>query len=171
MELSRDMHEYAQFDIEFTNRMLSQPVKKIGYYNPFWEQAVNEWISEQPCQIEDRWEKEARELREREQALKAKNVQIAEINRQIDDLKKQLEKLEHGRMGKEGANGTVLKIEKRFEPGGKGYCYAAIRADGEWYLTGIGYAGTKKYTWEELKAFVGRHSRVWAMTAREELVD
>lgn len=138
---------------------------------PTWETAVNQWMSEQPIPIVDRWEADKIKKQKEEYALAAKNVQIAEINKQIDELKKQLEKLEHGRLGREGANGTVLKIEKRFDSKGKGYAYAAIRADGEWYLTGVGFAGTRKYTWEELKSFIGKYSRVWAMTAREELID
>lgn len=100
-----------------------------------------------------------------------KNDEINALRSQVAQLTKKLEKLEHGRMGKEPANGTVFKIEKRYDKFGKGYFFAAIRAENLWYLTGAGVDGSKSYTWEALKKFIGPYSRVWAMTAREELVD
>lgn len=99
-----------------------------------------------------------------------KNDEINALKSQIADLTKKLEKVEHGRMGKEPANGTVFKIEKRFSSSGPKYSYAAIRADGMWYLTGTSGAGIRSYTWEGLKKFVGDYSRVWAMNPKEELV-
>lgn len=100
-----------------------------------------------------------------------KNEEIKKLQDQIAIMQKQLVKLELGRMGKEPANGSVFKIEKRFsKSGGTTYAYAAIRAGGLWYLTGTGVAGSKVYTWEQLKTFIGEYSRVWVMTAKEELV-
>ncbi len=99
-----------------------------------------------------------------------KTDEINALKSQIADLTKKLEKVEHGRMGKEPANGTVFKIEKRFSSGGPKYSYAAIRADGMWYLTGTTGAGIRDYTWEGLKKFVGEYSRVWVMNPKEELV-
>lgn len=154
-----NMYEYCRFDTELMMRQLS------------WTQAVDEWTSEQPVQILDRWEQEAKDRKEKEKALTAKNTKIAEIQAEISKLQKKLEVVQHGRMGKEPSNGSVFKIEKRFDAGGKGYAYAAIKADGKWYLTGTGFAGSKTYDWEGLKDFIGKYSRVWAMTVREELVD
>lgn len=153
------VHAYGLYDTKILARQLG------------WTQAVDEWTSEQPVQIMDRWEQEIREKREKEKALATKNVEIAKIQAEISKLQKQLEVVQHGRMGKEPQNGSVFKIEKRFEAGGKGYAYAAIKADGKWYLTGTGFAGNRVYTWDELKDFIGKYSRVWAMTVREELVD
>lgn len=100
-----------------------------------------------------------------------KNVELANLKAELAKVQAKIDKLEYGRLGKEPANGTVFKIEKRFDIGGKGYQYAAIRAGGMWYVTGTAGAGTKQYTWEELKTFIGKYSRVWSMTVREELVD
>lgn len=99
-----------------------------------------------------------------------KNDEINALKSQIAELTKKLEKVEHGRLGKEPANGTVFKIEKRFSSNGLKYSYAAIRADGMWYLTGTTGAGIRAYNWEQLKVFVGEYSRVWIMTTKEELV-
>lgn len=153
------VHAYGLYDTKILARQLG------------WTRAVDEWTSEQPVQIMDRWEQEIREKREKEKALATKNVEIAKIQAEISKLQKQLEVVQHGRMGKEPQNGSVFKIEKRFEAGGKGYAYAAIKADGNWYLTGTGFAGNKIYTWDQLKDFIGKYSRVWVMTVREELVD
>jgi hypothetical protein len=103
--------------------------------------------------------------------MTTRNEELAKLRAEVTKLNKKIESLEHGRMGKEPANGAVFKIEKRFEKNGKGYGYAAIKADGKWYLTGTGWDGTKSYDWDGLKKFIGEHSRVWVMTAREELVD
>lgn len=101
-----------------------------------------------------------------------KNDEINALKSQIADMERKISKLELGRMGKEPANGTVFKIEKRYSrSSGTSYTFAAIRAGGLWYLTGTGADGTKSYTWETLKAFIGQYSRVWMMTAKEELVD
>lgn len=99
-----------------------------------------------------------------------KNDEINALKSQIADLQKKLERVELGRMGKEPANGTVFKIEKRYQKYGTGYYFSAIRAEGFWYLTGTGSDGSKRYDWEGLKKFIGEHSRVWAMTAKEELI-
>lgn len=108
---------------------------------------------------------------EKEGDMVTKNVKIDQLKQQIESLKAQVELLELGRMGKEPANGSVFKIEKRYQKYSAGYTFAAIKADGFWYLTGTGNDGTKRYTWEELKKFIGNYSRVWEMTSRKELVD
>lgn len=100
-----------------------------------------------------------------------KNDEINALRSQLADLNKKLSKLENGRMGLEPANGTVFKIEKRYSKSAPGYVFAAVRANGRWYLTGTGVDGRKEYTWEQLKTFIGEYSRVWVMTAKEELVD
>lgn len=100
-----------------------------------------------------------------------KNDEINALRSKIAELNAKVEKLEYGRMGKEPANGTVLKIEKRFSENGPKYVYAAVRANGLWFLTGTVGAGTKEYTWETLKEFVGKYSRVWLMGASKEFVD
>lgn len=98
--------------------------------------------------------------------------QIAKLKAEIDKLNQQVVKLELGRMGKEPANGTVLKIEKRFSAASSDkYSYAAIKAAGSWFLTGTSGSGTKIYTWEELKTFIGKYSRVWLMAPSKEFVD
>lgn len=100
-----------------------------------------------------------------------KNEEIKKLQAEIQHLTNKVSKLEHGRMGKEPANGTVFKIEKKYSQMGPRYVYAAVRADGAWYLTGTSGAGVKQYDWEELKSFIGTHSRVWSMTTSKELVD
>jgi hypothetical protein len=100
-----------------------------------------------------------------------KAVELANLKAEMAKLQAKIDKVEYGRFGKEPANGSVFKIERRFEQFGKGYTYAAVRADGNWYLTGTVGAGLKVFSWEELKTWVGKYSRVWVMTAREELVD
>lgn len=100
-----------------------------------------------------------------------KNEEIAKLQADIAKLTQKVEKLQLGRMGKEPANGTVFKIEKRYQKTGAGYVFAAVRAGGFWYLTGTGVDGSRQYTWETLKKFIGDYSRVWTMTAKEELVD
>lgn len=100
-----------------------------------------------------------------------KNDEINALKSKIAELNAKVEKLEHGRLGKEPANGTVLKVEKRFSENGPKYVYAAVRANGMWYLTGTVGAGIREYTWETLKEFVGKYSRVWLMGASKEFVD
>lgn len=100
-----------------------------------------------------------------------KNDEINALRSKIAELNAKVEKLEYGRMGKEPANGTVLKIEKRYSSTGPKYVYAAIKAAGEWYLTGTTGAGVKVYTWDQLKAYIGEHSRVWLMSPSKEFVD
>ncbi len=100
-----------------------------------------------------------------------KNDEINALRSKIAELNAKVEKLEHGRLGKEPANGTVLKIEKRYSSTGPKYVYAAIKAAGEWYLTGTTGAGVKVYTWDQLKTYVGEHSRVWLMSPSKEFVD
>lgn len=103
--------------------------------------------------------------------MTTKNEEIALLKAEIGKLTAKLEKVEHGRWGKEPANGSVFKIERRFEARGAGYTYAAVRAGGLWYITGTRGDAMKQYTWEELKAWAGKYSRVWKMTVVEELVD
>jgi hypothetical protein len=100
-----------------------------------------------------------------------KTEEIAKLKAEAVKLAAKIEKLELGRWGKEPANGSVYKIERRFERNGSGYTYAAVKAGGFWYLTGTRSEALKALTWDELKTWAGKYSRVWAMTAREELVD
>lgn len=100
-----------------------------------------------------------------------KNVELANLKAEAAKLQARIEKLEYGRFGKEPANGSVFKIERRFEQFGKGYTYAAVRAEGWWYLTGTRQEAGKPMTWEQLKTWAGKYSRVWSMTVKEELVD
>jgi len=86
-------------------------------------------------------------------------------------LAKRIDKLEFGRWGREPANGTVFKIEKRFSSVGDKYAYAAIKAGGMWYLTGSRGETTNPRTWDQLQTWAGKYSRVWKMTTSEELVD
>lgn len=100
-----------------------------------------------------------------------KNVELANLKAEAAKLQARIEKLEYGRFGKEPANGSVFKIERRFEQFGKGYTYSAVRADGYWYLTGTRNEASRPLTWEELKTWAGKYSRVWRMTVAEELTD
>lgn len=100
-----------------------------------------------------------------------KNDEINALRSKIAELNAKVEKLEHGRLGKEPANGTVLKVEKKYSSTGPKYVYAAVRANGDWYLTGTMGAGVKVYTWDQLKAYIGEHSRVWLMSPSKEFVD
>ncbi len=110
------------------------------------------------------------EINEKEWEMdKAQELKL--LKEQSQALAKRIEKLEHGRWGKEPANGSSFKIEKRFSTTGDRYTYLAYKAGGLWYLTGTGYDGTKSYTWEKLKEFAGKYARAWRMTAAEELLD
>lgn len=100
-----------------------------------------------------------------------KNVELASLKAELAKVQAKIDRLEHGRLGKEPANGTVFKVERRFDAAGKGYSYAAVRADGKWYITGTRGDAVKAMDWEEFKRWVGKYSRVWSMTVREELVD
>lgn len=103
--------------------------------------------------------------------MTTKNEELAKLKAEISKLNAQVEKLEYGRWGKEPANGSVFKIERRFEARGTGYTYAAVRASGLWYITGTRGDAIKSYTWEGLQVWAGKYSRVWKMTVVEELVD
>lgn len=103
--------------------------------------------------------------------MKTKLEEIQDLKDQIKRLNSKLEKVEYGRWGKEPANGSVFKIERRFEAGGKGYTYAAVRAEAWWYITGTRGDATKALSWAELQRWAGKYSRVWKMTVVEELVD
>ena len=100
-----------------------------------------------------------------------KVAELKLLKEQAKALDKRIEKLEYGKWGKEPANGTVFKIEKRFSSLGDKYVYAAIKADGLWYLTGTRGETTSSRTWEQLKTFAGKYSRVWRLTVAEELLD
>jgi hypothetical protein len=100
-----------------------------------------------------------------------KTEEIAKLKAEAVKLAAKIEKLELGRWGKEPANGSVFKIERRYERFGTGYTFAAVKAGGLWYITGTKAESNRSYNWEELKTWAGKYSRVWAMTAREELVD
>lgn len=100
-----------------------------------------------------------------------KNEQIQALKEELRKTQVKLDKLQYGRWGKEPANGTVFKIERRYERLGVGYTFAAVKASGLWYITGTKSESTRCYTWEELQAWAGKYSRVWKMTVAEELVD
>jgi len=100
-----------------------------------------------------------------------KNEEIAKLQAEIAKLNAKVTKIQHGRWGVEPANGSVFKIERRYERNGTGYTFAAVKAGGLWYLTGTKSESAHSYTWEELKAWAGKYSRVWKMTVAEELVD
>lgn len=100
-----------------------------------------------------------------------KNEEIAKLQAEINKLNAKVTKLQHGRWGVEPANGSVFKIERRYERNGVGYTFSAVKAGGLWYLTGTKAESAKAYNWEGLKEWAGKYSRVWRMTAAEELVD
>jgi hypothetical protein len=100
-----------------------------------------------------------------------KAAEIKLIKDQQAALYKRLEKLEHGKWGKEPANGGMFKIEKTFYAGGAKYKYLAIREAGVWHLSGTSADAKKTYSWEALKAFAGSRARVWKLTVAEELLD
>jgi hypothetical protein len=102
--------------------------------------------------------------------MKTKEQELKDLKAELAKVQKQIDKIEHGRLGKEPANGSVFKIERKFERYGTGYTYSAVRADGKWYLTGTRGDATKAMSWDELKRWIGDYSRVWVMTAKEELV-
>jgi restriction endonuclease S subunit len=157
---------------EYTNDVAKLRAYNYGIFDAnLMAKSFNYWTQASPFQIMDRWEADNFKKLQKEKEMTAKNVQVAELKAEIAKLTKKLEKVEHGRWGKEPSNGAVFKIEKRFENGGTAYYYAAIKANGEWHLTGTGYAASQVYTWDELQSWAGKYSRVWVMTAREELVD
>lgn len=51
--------------------------------------------------------------------------------------------------GDDHKDGTVLAFRKRFEQFGPSYSYAAIRANGRWYMTG-GRSSAQGCSWAEL---------------------
>lgn len=103
--------------------------------------------------------------------MNTKNVEIALLKTEVDKLNAKIKKLQFGRFGEEPSNGAVFKIERRFEQYGKGYTYAAVRAGGSWFLTGTRGDAVKEMSWEQLKTWAGKYSRVWKMTVAEEMVD
>lgn len=100
-----------------------------------------------------------------------KVTELKLLKEQQTALLKRIERLEFGKWGKEPANGSVFKIEKRFSSIGEKYFYAAIRAGGSWYLTGTRGEAVGAKTWEQLQTWVGKYARVWRMTTAEELLD
>jgi polyhydroxyalkanoate synthesis regulator phasin len=107
---------------------------------------------------------------EKEWAM-TKEEEVKLLKEQMNALSKKIEKLEHGKWGKEPTNGAMLKIEKTFYQGGAKYKYLAIKEGGVWHLTGTSPEAKKTYTWETLKAFAGSRARVWRLTVAEELLD
>jgi|SRR5687768_1962715 len=100
-----------------------------------------------------------------------KVAELQLLKDQAKALEKRIEKLEHGKWGKEPANGGMFKIEKTYTQGGQKYVYLAVKANGLWYLTGTNSEGQKSYTWDGLKNFAGKYARVWRLTVAEELLD
>lgn len=100
---------------------------------------------------------------------KAQELEL--LKSQAKALEKRIEKLEHGKWGKEPANGSMFKIEKRFSSYGDKYTYLALKAGGDWYLTGTRGETQAPRTWEQLKTFAGKYARVWRLTVAEELLD
>lgn len=117
--------------------------------------------------LKKRWEKETKPM------AMSKEDELNLLKEQQKSLAKRIEKLEYGKWGKEPSNGAMFKIEKKFSSLGTApkYSYAALKANGVWYLTGTGNDGTKSYSWEALKKFAGQYSRVWRLTVAEELLD
>ena len=56
------------------------------------------------------------------------------------------------RYGEEGPDGTVVSFRRRFPNSLTRYRYAAIRANGLWYITGPN--SPKGYTWEEFTTWL-----------------
>lgn len=110
------------------------------------------------------------EIFEKEWAM-TKDEELKLLKEQQANLAKRIEKLEHGRWGREPANGAMFKIEKSYSPSGQRYAFVALKASGFWYLTGTGTESMKMYSWEGLKSFAGSHARVWRLTAAEELLN
>lgn len=103
--------------------------------------------------------------------MPTKTEELRKLKDQVAKINAQIEKLELGRWEREPANGSVFKIERRYSEDGKGYYFAAVRADGLWYLTGTRADSNRSYTWDELQAWAGKYSRVWKLTVAKELVD
>lgn len=112
-------------------------------------------------------------IKETKPMAMSKEDELNLLKEQQKSLAKRIEKLEYGKWGKEPSNGAMFKIEKKFSSLGTApkYSYAALKANGMWYLTGTGNDGTKSYSWEALKKFAGQYSRVWRLTVAEELLD
>lgn len=161
----------AQAKLESKRELARQALLRVGYCSATesmgWHQITNASSLEDLEKACDAYGIVYNE----EGEMVTKNEQIAELKAQIAQLNKKLELVEYGRWGKEPANGAVFKIDKRFDANRTGYIYAAVKAQGVWYLTGTGFAGSRTYTWKELQEWAGKYSRVWVMTAREELVD
>jgi cell division protein FtsB len=103
--------------------------------------------------------------------MMSKEQELQLLKDQMKALDKKIEKLEHGKWGKEPSNGTAFKIEKSYVSGGQRYAFVALKAGGLWYLTGTGTEAAKSYTWDGLKAVAGKYARVWRLTVAEELLD
>lgn len=90
---------------------------------------------------------------------------IEQANNAIVQLKKKI------RFGVEPSGGSIIKFEKRYNGSlSTKYTYAALREGQTWYLTGTGSSGTKSYTWDELKKFIG-DGKAWNMTVKEQIPD
>jgi hypothetical protein len=103
--------------------------------------------------------------------MMTKEEELKLLKEQMGALNKKIEKLEHGKWGKEPANGGMFKIEKTFYAGGSKYKYLALKEAGLWHLSGSGADAKKTYSWEQLKTFAGSRARVWRLTVAEELLD
>jgi hypothetical protein len=68
----------------------------------------------------------------------------------------------------EHGDGSILCWEKRFQPLGPVYTFAAIKAGGLWYVTGKWQVGMLWLPFVE--KFLADAERVWAVTVMEEIL-
>jgi hypothetical protein len=88
--------------------------------------------------------------------MTVRRVRIAELESRMRALAADLDRLKNWPDEPFGDH-SVIKFTKRFHGGGgASYIYAAIKANGRWYLTGKANSGnTVSKTWEELCEFAG----------------
>lgn len=72
------------------------------------------------------------------------------------------------RFPEEPQSGSMLKVEKRWAPGGPNYTFLFFRKGIYWYSTGKVGNVTEALTWEKVRDFIG-DNRCWVLTAREEV--
>lgn len=73
------------------------------------------------------------------------STRVADIEAQIEDLQAKLEQIQLVPLDT-FADGEVVVFEKKFNADGVTYTYAAVKANGLWYLTNR----TSSLTWEDL---------------------
>lgn len=105
-------------------------------------------------------------LQEAERKLKEAQDQVEAGKRVVERLKKE------ARFGTQPSGGSIIKFEKTYGTvrGLKRYTYAALRVGDWWYTTGTEDSHPEKFTWEQLKDYIG-NGKMWIPRNYEQAPD